>query len=117
MKAQNLIDMKKFGIFKLSLSAKASVANPMFISASAPYSIGDVNVTVAHDLLFDTEAEAELKIKQLPSPALYVIMPCYVNIHSVSGSASSSVTHKKEGYYTDNYNTYYMEADGKKHYR
>jgi len=40
-----------------------------------------------------------------------------LQIHSVGGNASSTVTHKKEGYYTDNFNTYYMDADGKKHYR
>jgi hypothetical protein len=42
-----------------------------------------------------------------------------LQIHNVSGSdfSSSSVTLKKEGYYTDNYRTYYMDADGKKHYR
>jgi hypothetical protein len=81
--------MKKFVIFKLSTSLKASVASPIFISASTHYNTGGVNVTVAHDLLFDTEAEAELKIQKLPSPALYVIMPCYVNMqtfYTVSGS-------------------------------
>ena len=39
-----------------------------------------------------------------------------VNIVSKGDSASSSVTLKKEGYYTDNFNTYYMEENGKKHY-
>lgn len=36
----------------------------------------------------------------------------------VSGSAfSSTTTTKKEGYYSDNWGTYYLDANGKKHLR
>lgn len=36
----------------------------------------------------------------------------------VSGSAFlSTTTTKKEGYYSDNWGTYYLDADGKKHLR
>ena len=35
----------------------------------------------------------------------------------VSGSVSSSTTTMKEGYYSDNFNTYYIDKDGKKHLR
>ena len=35
----------------------------------------------------------------------------------VIGSVSSSTTVMKEGYYSDNFNTYYIDKDGKKHLR
>lgn len=76
--------MKKFGIFKVSTSAKASVTNTLFISASASFNHNEIDITIGHHLLFDTEAEAELRIKELPSPALYLILPCYVNVQTLS---------------------------------
>lgn len=47
--------------------------------------------------------DAQLQVKNISSNSL------------ISGSVSSSTTTMKEGYYSDNFNTYYLDKNGKKH--
>lgn len=68
-----------YGIFKLQ--NKESIADYHFIRCANNNLVNnDVEVVVAYSTALETETEAIDKIKELPRPCMYIILPVYFNI-------------------------------------